>query len=103
MEFFVKSIDDPAEIIDISPEVIANQRVGTRIAFRAPRDIVVEFANGTAAVESVELIIYIVPEEYFCYRGDEMVLRFQLACRNLNIDCRPACGNVNGRAILSGY
>lgn len=103
MEFFVKCIGDPLEIIDLSPEVIANQRVGTRIAFRTAHDIVVEFASGTAAVDNVDLIIYIVPEEYFCYRGDELVLRFKLACRSLSIDCRPAYGNVNGRAILSGY
>lgn len=102
MEFLVKSLGDPAEIISLTPEVIANQRVGTRLAFHAAHDITVEFADGSAAVDDVNLIIYIVPSAYFCYRGDQLVLRFTLDCRRVVVDCRPSIRTVNGRAIISG-
>lgn len=102
MEFLVKSPGDPAKVVDLTPEVIANQRVGTRLAFCAAHDLTVEFAGGAARVDDVDLIIYIVPDEYFCYRGDQLVLRFTLDCRRVALDCRPPAGSVNGRAILSG-
>jgi len=102
MEFVIKTpLGDPAAVAEILPEVIAGQRVGWRLAFKARHDITVEFAGGTCGVDDVDLIIYIVPDEFFCYRDGEYVLKFILNCRQLLVDHRPPLGKANARATLS--
>lgn len=102
MEFIIKTPDgDAAAVAEVTPEIIANQRVGSRIAFKAPHDLTVEFQGGACAVDDIDLLVYIVPDEFFCYRGDSFVMKFILGCRGLLIDRRPQPGGVNARAIIS--
>lgn len=102
MDFVVKTAPGvAADVVEISPEIIANQRVGSRLAFRTRHDLTVEFANGAVMVDDIDLVVYVVPGEFFCYRGDDFVVKFAMESRALAIDCRPAIGRVNARAILS--
>ncbi|MDT8902717.1 hypothetical protein [Anaeroselena agilis] len=102
MEFIIKTPEgEPAAVAEITPEIIAKQRVGSRIEFKAPHDLTVEFAGGACVVDDIDLIVYIVPDEFFCYRGDDYVLKFVMACRSVLIDHRPPLGAVNARAIIS--
>jgi hypothetical protein len=102
MEFIVKTPQgDPGGILTQTPEIIARQRVGTRLDFTSRHDLTVEFADGALMVDDIDQIIYVVPEEYFCYRGDDFILKFMLAGRRLVIDHRPLPGNVNPRAIIT--
>ncbi len=102
MEFIIKTPQgDPAAVAAITPEVIANQRVGSRVEFKAPHDLTVEFAGGACVVDDIDLIVYIVPDEFFCYRGDSFILKFVMGCRSVLIDHRPQPSGVNARAIVS--
>ncbi len=102
MEFIINTPKgDPAAVAAITPEVIANQRVGSRVEFKAPHDLTVVFAGGACIVDDIDLIVYIVPDEFFCYRGDGFVLKFVMECRNVRIDHRPQPGGVNAQAIIS--
>ncbi len=103
MDFVIKTPQgNPAAVAAVTPEVIANQRVGSRLSFAAPHDLTVEFADGGAfSVDDIDLIVYIVPDEFFCYRRDEYVAKFILPCRGLLIDHRPQPGGVNARAIVT--
>lgn len=101
MKFTVKAqAVDPAKVLNVSPEVIANQRVGSRLAFAAPHDLTVEFANGSIMVDGIDLIIYIIPQEFFCYRGEEMVVKFNLETRGVEIALEPSVRNIPPRAII---
>ncbi len=102
MDFVIKSPQgDPEAVAAVSPEVIANQRVGARLTFATPHDLTVEFAGGSFSVDDIDLIVYIVPDEFFCYRRDEYAAKFILPCRQLLVDHRPPVGAVNARAIVS--
>lgn len=102
VEFIIKTPQgDPDAVAAVAPEIIANQRVGSRLTFAAPHDVTVEFAGGSFAVDDIDLIVYIVPDEFFCYRGDDYVLKFVLECRRLLIDHRPQRGAVNAQAFIS--
>ncbi len=102
MEFIVKTpLGNPTDIVKQTTEIIARQRVGTRLEFTSRHDLTVEFADGAVMVDDIDQIIYIVPAEFFCYRGDEYVLKFILECQSLVIDHRPLAGNVNDRAIIT--
>lgn len=102
MEFVVKRAEGvAADIVEITPETIANQRVGSRLAFGTRHDLTLELGGGSVMVDDIDLIVYIVPGEFFAYRGDDFVLKFTVAGRKLVIDCRPAIGKVNARAILT--
>lgn len=101
MNFVVKAQKvDPHKLLTISQEVIANQRVGSRLEFVSPHDITVEFANGMLQVDDVDLIIYVLPEEFFCYRGDEMLVKFSMATRDVEIMLEPPVRNINARAVI---
>ncbi len=102
MEFIIKTPQgNPAAVAEITPEVIANQKVGSRVGFKAPQDLTVEFAGGACFVDDIDLIVYIVPGEFFCYRGDDFIIKFVMDCRRVLIDHRPQPGGVNARAIIS--
>lgn len=102
MEIVIKTPrGDPDAVAAVAPEVIANQRVGSRVTFTAPHDVTVEFAGGSLTVDDIDLIVYIVPDEFFCYRGEDFVLKFVLGCRRLLIDHRPQRGAVNPQAFIS--
>lgn len=102
MEFIVRTPQgDAADIVKLTPEIIARQRVGTRLEFAGRHDLTVQFAGGAVIVDDIDQIIYIVPDEFFCYRGDEFILKFVLDCQRVVIDRRPPAGNVNACAIIS--
>lgn len=90
MNFVVKTPDgDPGRVVDITPEIIAGQRVGSRLDFRQRQDFTVEFDNGALMLDEIDLMIYILPNEFFCYRGDDFVAKFILDSRKIQIDHRP--------------
>lgn len=102
MEVIVKTPQgNPAGIVKQTAEIIARQRVGIRLDFASRHDLTVEFAGGAVMVDDIDQIIYIVPAEFFCYRGDDFILKFILECQSLVIDHRPLGGNVNPRAIIT--
>ncbi|MDR3590102.1 MAG: hypothetical protein P4N41_10650 [Negativicutes bacterium] len=102
MDFVVKSrVGDPARIVSITPEHIAGQRVGSRLEFPARQDLTVEFADGAVLLDDIDLIIYIIPNEYFCYRGDDFVLKFTLDCRKVQLDQRLSSSKANPRIFIS--
>jgi len=102
VEFIIKTPQGDADAVAaVEPEVIANQRVGSRLTFKAPHDLTVEFAGGSFTVDDIDLIVYIVPDEVFCYRGNDFAVKFVLACRRLLVDHRPSRGAVNAQAFIS--
>ncbi len=102
VEFIIKTPQGDADaVVTVEPEVIANQRVGSRLTFKAPHDLTVEFAGGSFTVDDIDLIVYIVPDEFFCYRGNDFAVKFVLACRRLLVDLRPSRGAVNAQAFIS--
>lgn len=102
MDFIIKTPQgDPDAVAAVAPELIANQRVGSRLTFSAPHDLTVEFAGGSFVVDDIDLIVYIVPDEFFCYRGDDFVLKFIMECRQLLVEHWPPLGGVNARAVIS--
>lgn len=103
MDFVIRTPQgNPDAVATVAPEVIANQRVGARLAFTAPHDLTVQFAAGCSfSVDDIDLIVYIVPDEFFCYRRDEYVAKFILPCRRLLVDHRPQPGGVNAQAVVS--
>ncbi len=104
MEFVVKGYGSaPEEVMAIEPEFIAGQRVGERLEFKQRHDLTVEFANGAVLVDDVDMLVYIIPNEYFCYRGEDFILKFVLDSRRVLIDHRPPAGRVNARAFIAPY
>jgi hypothetical protein len=102
MEFSVKGYGvSPEEVVAIIPEVIAGQRVGSRLEFKRRHDFTVEFTNGAVMIDDVDMMIYVIPNEFFCYRGDDFIMKFVLDTRKVQIDHRPATGTVNARAFIS--
>lgn len=102
MEFVVKCREgDPARVVSVAEEHIAGQRVGSRLTFPARQDLTVEFANGAVTVDDIDLIIYIIPNEYFCYRGDDFVLKFVLDSRKILLDQRSTAPSANPRTFIS--
>lgn len=102
MEFMVKTpLGDPAGIVTQTAEIIARQQVGTRLDFASRHDLTVEFTGGAVMVDDIDQIIYIVPDEFFCYRGEDFVLKFILDCQSVVIDHRPQPGGVNAKAIIT--
>ena len=104
MDFVVKSRSgDPARAVSITAEHIAGQRVGSRLEFPVRQDLTVEFADGAVMIDDIDLIIYIIPNEYFCYRGDDFILKFTLDCRKIQLDQRSAAPAANPRTFIAPY
>ena len=102
MDFVVKTRGSaPAEPIAITAEMIAGQRVGSRLDLFTRHDLTIEFADGAALVDDIDLMIYIIPNEFFCYRGDDFIVKFILDSLRIQLDQRPADGPVNPRLFIS--
>ena len=63
----------PEAVMTIEPEEIARQVIGQRMTFLSRHDVTFQFANGSATMDDIELIIYIMPNQFFCYRGDDVI------------------------------
>jgi hypothetical protein len=102
VDFVVKSrIGDPARVVSVTEEHIAGQRVGSRLEFPVRQDLTVEFADGSVMIDDIDLIIYIIPNEYFCYRGDDFILKFSLDCRKVQLDQRSAAPSANPHTFIA--
>jgi hypothetical protein len=104
VEFVIKSrTGQPNQVVCVSEEHIAGQRVGSRLEFPSRRDLTVEFADGAVMIDDIDLIIYIIPNEYFCYRGDDFILKFILDGRKIQLDQRGGTGPANSRIFITSY
>lgn len=104
MDFVVKSrTGDPAQVVSVTEEHIAGQRVGSRLEFPSRQDLTVEFADGAVMIDDIDLIIHIIPNEYFCYRGDDFILKFTLDSRKIQLDQRSAAAATNPRIFIAPY
>lgn len=104
MNFVLKSnyTGEPEKVALITDEEIANQIVGSRVEFAKKHDVTVNYADGALMLDDVDMIIYIKPHEFFCYRGDDLIATFILEHRSFEIDLRQPGGIVNGRAFIRG-
>lgn len=102
VEFVVKAREaEPEKVLTVEPEIIAGQQVGSRLTFGSRHDLTVEFADGALMVDDIDMMLYIIPNEFLCYRGDDFVLKFILDSRKVQIDHRAASGQVNAHAFIA--
>lgn len=90
----------PETIMAIEQEEIARQVIGQRLTFSSRHDVTFQFANGSATMDDIELIIYIMPNQFFCYRGDDVITTIVLEGEFFDVDLRAPINGTNGRAFI---
>ena len=102
MNFQIRSnyTAEPEKVVAIEPEEIAGQVIGSRLQFVTRHDITFQFANGAVVLDNIELIIYIMPNQFFCYCGDDVLGTIILESHQFDIDLRESVNGTNGRAFV---
>ena len=104
MNFQIRSnyTAEPEKVVTIEPEEIAGQVIGSRLQFLSRHDITFQFANGAVVLDDIELIIYIMPNQFFCYRGEDVIGTIILESHQFDLDLRESVNGTNGRAFIRG-
>ena len=102
MNFQLRSnyTNSPEQVVSVEPEEIARQIVGSRITFHYCHDITFQFVNGSVTLDDIDLIICIIPHQFYCYRGDDLVTTVVLESNNVDIDLRNPGNGANRRAFF---
>lgn len=88
------------KVVTIEKEEIARQTVGERLTFAKRHDIIFQFADGSVTMDDIDLIITILPNQFFCYRGDDVIGTVTMEGMHIDVDLREVPG-TNGRAFIS--
>ena len=90
----------PETVLVMELEEIARQVIGQRMTFSARHDVTFQFVDGSATMDDIDLIIYILPNQFFCYRGDDVMATIVLEGQQFDVDLRAPINGTNGRAFI---
>lgn len=93
-------LDNPEKAVILEAEEIAGQMVGSRLQFHASHDLTFQMADGAVMIDDIEMVIYIMPNQFFCYRGDDVIATVILENTHFEVDLREPVNGINGRAFL---
>lgn len=88
------------KVVIVEKEEIARQTVGQRLTFSKRHDITFRFSDGSVTLDDIDLIITVLPSQFFCYRGDDVIGTVTMEGMQIDVDLREIHG-MNGRAFIS--
>ena len=93
---------DVTKVVVLEPEEMAGHAIGNRMTFLRKHDVIFQFQDGSTRLENIEMIINMFPNQFFCYRGEELELAgtVVMECLEVDVDLREPINGVCGTAFL---